>query len=32
MNFELKYKFFIDENVVCEMMAILSRGRWVLNM
>ena len=33
VKFESKYKDFIhenaDENVVCEMAAILSRGRWV---
>ena len=33
MNFLFKYKLFIrenvSENVDCEMVAILSRGRWV---
>ena len=33
MKFKSKYKLFIQENtseyVVCEMAAILSRGRWV---
>ena len=33
VKFQSKYKFFIHENayenIICEMAAILSRGRWV---